>query len=176
MSALFALKAPAIIADALLLPSLVCPPFRDLPHHNKYSSLAPRGLIGGLALYHPPPPPLSSTQPPITRSGFGAILTLKPPDPSAKTRSFCNLKIRLSINRTCSMRSRIYTDIWLYGIMHINNKMQRENIPRVLRWEPEWHCLPDTGFELWIVAVWSRARHLSATEASHNWACKNILL
>ena len=31
-----------------------------------------------------------------------------------------------------------------------------------------WHCPPDTGFEIRALAVWSRARYLSVTEAPHN--------
>ena len=31
-----------------------------------------------------------------------------------------------------------------------------------------WHSLPDTGFEIWALAVWGRARYLSVTEAPHN--------
>ena len=31
-----------------------------------------------------------------------------------------------------------------------------------------WHCRPDTGFEIRALAVWGRARYLSATEAPHN--------
>ena len=31
-----------------------------------------------------------------------------------------------------------------------------------------WHCSPDTGFEIWALAVWGRARYLSVTEAPHN--------
>ena len=32
----------------------------------------------------------------------------------------------------------------------------------------KWHCPPDTGFEIWALAVWGRARYLSVTEAPHN--------
>ena len=31
-----------------------------------------------------------------------------------------------------------------------------------------WQCPPDAGFEIWSLAVWGRARHLPATEATHN--------
>ena len=31
-----------------------------------------------------------------------------------------------------------------------------------------WHCPPATGLEIWALAVWGRARYLSATEAPHN--------
>ena len=31
-----------------------------------------------------------------------------------------------------------------------------------------WHCPPNTGFEIRVLAVWGRARYLSVTEASHN--------
>ena len=31
-----------------------------------------------------------------------------------------------------------------------------------------WHCPPDTEFEIRALAVWGRARYLSATEAPHN--------
>ena len=31
-----------------------------------------------------------------------------------------------------------------------------------------WYCLPDTWFEIRALAVWSRARYLSVTEAPHN--------
>ena len=32
----------------------------------------------------------------------------------------------------------------------------------------KWHCPPDTGLEIWALAVWGRARYLSVTEAPHN--------
>ena len=35
------------------------------------------------------------------------------------------------------------------------------------RWM-RWYCPPDTGFEIWALIVWSRARYLSVTEAPHN--------
>ena len=37
----------------------------------------------------------------------------------------------------------------------------------MVRWL-RWHCPPDTGFEIRALAVWSRARYLSVTEAPHN--------
>ena len=37
----------------------------------------------------------------------------------------------------------------------------------MVRWL-SWHCPPDTGFEIWALAVWGRARYLSVTEAPHN--------
>ena len=37
----------------------------------------------------------------------------------------------------------------------------------MVRWL-RWHCPPDTGFEIRVLAVWGRARYLSVTEAPHN--------
>ena len=47
----------------------------------------------------------------------------------------------------------------------------------MVRWL-RWHCPPDTGFEIRVLAVWGRARYLSVTEAPHNtnfhtWMGKN---
>ena len=37
----------------------------------------------------------------------------------------------------------------------------------MVRWM-RWHCPSDTGFEIWALAVWGRARNLSLTEAPHS--------
>ena len=37
----------------------------------------------------------------------------------------------------------------------------------MVRWL-RWHCPPDTGFEIWALAIWGQARYLSVTEAPHN--------
>ena len=41
----------------------------------------------------------------------------------------------------------------------------------MVRWM-RWHCPPDTGFEIWALAVWGRACYLSVTEALHERAGK----
>ena len=37
----------------------------------------------------------------------------------------------------------------------------------MVRWM-RWHFPPDTGFEIWALVVWSRARYLSVKEVPHN--------
>ena len=40
----------------------------------------------------------------------------------------------------------------------------RRTLLGMVRWM-RWHCPPDTGFEIWALAVWGRARYFSVTEA-----------
>ena len=47
------------------------------------------------------------------------------------------------------------------------HKLGLENLLRMVRWV-RWHGPPDTGFEIQILEVWSRARYLSITETPHN--------
>ena len=51
--------------------------------------------------------------------------------------------------------------------MHIQAELGQENLLRMVRWL-RWHCPPDTGLKIRALAVWGRARYLSATEASPN--------
>ena len=46
----------------------------------------------------------------------------------------------------------------------------QENLPRMVR----WHCPPDTGFEIWALAVWVQASYLSVSEAPHNTECLRV--
>ena len=49
-------------------------------------------------------------------------------------------------------------------IVHIWDKLGQERLLRMVRWM-RWHCPPDKGFEIRALAVWSRARYVSVTEA-----------
>ena len=43
-------------------------------------------------------------------------------------------------------------------------RLDHDNFLRMMR----WHCPPDTGFEIRVLAVWGRPRYLSITEAPLN--------
>ena len=47
--------------------------------------------------------------------------------------------------------------------MHIYTKLGQENPLWMVRWM-RWHCPPDTGFEIWALAVWGRTHYFLVTE------------
>ena len=51
--------------------------------------------------------------------------------------------------------------------LYIQAKLGQDNLLRIVGWI-RWRCLPQTGFEIRTMVVWSRTPQLSVTEASHD--------
>ena len=57
------------------------------------------------------------------------------------------------------------------ALMRVLHWLRWPPVVRMVRWMVrwiKWHYPPDTALEIWILAVWSRERCLSDTNASHN--------